>query len=125
MSKQHPQPKKVSALRRTTPSNEFWNAITRAELKSLCGECGVGDGTKIFWAYQETKDRYQVSRGWTLTQKTIDRRHEEALRWNELMDDGTFWDAYTYEIQYVNCKFEFDPIGTTELGLARNSMGVW
>jgi hypothetical protein len=55
----------------------------------------------MFWAQQETRDRHKQV---VLTVEVIQDRHELALLWNQLWNDGTFWDAYDYELGIVRSK---------------------
>jgi hypothetical protein len=81
-----------------TAHERFWSEEVRAELSGWCEEVGVGQGTKFFWAMQETKDRMAFEfRGKKVLQHHVDKAHALANRWNELMEDGTFWDAVQYE----------------------------
>lgn len=76
----------------------FWTEEVRSELSGWCAEVGVGLGTQMFWAMQETKDRYAfVTKGRKVLQHNVDAAHALALRWKELLEDGTFWTAVQYE----------------------------
>jgi hypothetical protein len=104
-----------------TAEERFWSAEVRAELSGWCDEVGVGLGTQMFWAMQETKDRYQFeTRGKKVLQHDVDKAHALAKRWNELMDDGDFWDAVQYERLlreakanrwWELCELQFSPLG--------------
>jgi len=104
-----------------TAEERFWSAEVRAELAGWCDEVGVGLGTKFFWAMQETKDRWAFeTRGRKVLQHDVDRAHSLAARWNELMEDGKFWDAVQYERElralkadrwWEVCELQIGPLG--------------
>jgi hypothetical protein len=101
----------------------FWqDPVVKAEfaLWSEMTEGFPGWAAKLFWAQQETQDRYrEVTRGKKLTATVIDTRHEIALEWNALYDSGELDQALWYESGVMHSTYDYDPPETFSLGLTR------
>jgi len=84
----------------------FWGAPgVRSELSYWVKLYGNKQGAGVFWGLQETLDLMREHyKGKPLTPADIAGRHEQALKWNALMDEDieAFWEQYHYEACVTN-----------------------
>jgi hypothetical protein len=84
----------------------FWNSNgVRKEYGYWVKAYGPKFGASVFWGLQETLDLMREHyKGKPLTRADIDGRHEQALKWNALMDEDVeaFWAQYHYEACVTN-----------------------
>jgi hypothetical protein len=125
MAKPKPKPKP-----KPLDTSAFWKVEgVREYLAEWYAMAGQKLGPQMFWAHQEVKDLYaELVKGTKVTPDEIDRRHELALTWNSLWNEGPdeFWYCYNYELAIARApkdRLNPDPEGTYALRIG--TTGLW